>query len=272
MEVEVMSGAGNIFSVIDNRKYKRSLQWFKDHIELMTLINNHKCEGVMIINESYETDFEVWYLNPDSSSGMMCGNGGRCAVEFAFRNKFIDKTKDVNFKMAEEFYSASIKDNLIELLLPSPIDIEFNKKITLNDIDFYGDYININSDHYVINYDNSYFVHFDFASDEIVKIAAELRHHTEFARGANINYYKRNHDYYLIRTFERGVESITGACGTGACATAISINRTHPAQNPIKLIPPSGEMLIVELIFDSQDKIKNFKLIGPAKKVDSKVI
>ncbi len=269
MNIEIMSGAGNIFSVIDNRNYNKPKSWFIDNISLFTNQPNMNCEGVMIINESKEYEFDVWFLNPDGSTGMMCGNGGRCAVEFAFRNKFIENKSFISFYMADNVYNANILDDLVELYLPAPIFSEFNKKITNKNIRFSGDYINLGSDHYVINYAESYFNNFYFFSDDLVQFASELRFNNEFERGANINYYKKNDDFYDIRTYERGVEAITGACGTGACATALSINNINPMINPVKLLPPSGEMLIVEIIFDKNDVIKNFKLTGPAKKIDS---
>ena len=264
-----MSGAGNIFSVIDNRLENKPIEWFINNIEILTKLPDQVCEGVMIINESKEHEFDVWFLNPDGSTGMMCGNGGRCAVEFAFRNKFIESKSFISFQMAGNIYNANILDDLVELYLPAPIQTEFNKKIINKQIKYNGDYINVGSDHFVINYTESYFSNFDFYSDEIVHISSELRYNEEFPRGANINYYKKNDGYYDIRTYERGVEAITGACGTGACSTALSINNINPMINPVKLLPPSGEMLTVEIIFDKNDKVKNFKLIGPAKKIDS---
>lgn len=267
-----MSGTGNIFSVIDNRQYQYSKEWYDKNIQLFVNIQGYSIEGIMVINESLKYEFEVWFFNPDGSSGMMCGNGGRCAVEFAQRHNFTNNSNFFSFKMANQIYNATFEGALISLYLPAPQSIEYNKKIINNSIWYNGDYINVGSDHFVINYFDSYFNNFDFYSDNIIKIASELRYNEKFERGANINYYKKNNNYYDIRTFERGVEKITGACGTGACSTALSIFNRNPMSNPMKLLAPSGEFLEVEIILDNKHNIVNFKLTGSAKKIDTLLI
>lgn len=270
MNVDIMSGAGNIFSVIDNRYYNFDIDWFIKNISKFTDYSEFEfdCEGVIILNQSNNYDFDVWFLNPDGTTGMMCGNGGRCAVEYAIRHKFTDKYEHICFSMANNFYNANKIDNLIELILPPPKKIIDNLNFIINNIRIKCDYIEVGSDHVVIDFDNSALNKYDFRSNDLIDILKQIRYFNLFEKGVNVNLYKKENEVYHLRTYERGVEKITGACGTGAISTAISIYLKENKNENIRIIPPSGEELIVNIIL-AENIITKIKLVGNARIINN---
>ncbi len=268
MKIEIMSGAGNIFAVLDNRIALKNIDAYKAIIDkIVKNINfgKNNCEGVIILNNDNLLDFDAWFLNPDGSSGMMCGNGGRCAVDFALRHNFIELgNKYIKFKMAGSIYEAEAMNNAIKLFLPPPNIFQSDINIVIDGVMIKGDYVNVGTDHFIIDYENCYGMNnYDFESTEIIDLLQKIRFDSHFTNGTNVNIYKKIEDSYLIRTFERGVEAITGACGTGTVSTALSINKNHNVSFPIKFIPPSGDWLLADIVSD-HNEIINLVLIGPA--------
>lgn len=123
LEVEYYSGAGNLFTIIDNKKYNIKKELFKNFAKILTAenkITKGKTEGIIVLNPSNSNNFEVWFFNPDGSSGMMCGNGGRCAINFASAKEYIIKEKydsKINFIMNEKIYYGEIYKIKILIIL-----------------------------------------------------------------------------------------------------------------------------------------------------------
>jgi diaminopimelate epimerase len=242
-----MSGAGNLFLVIDNSE--KNLDFETAQLHVVPLCEKHETEdftpeGVMYINNSDEYDFEVWFFNPDGSTGMMCGNGGRCAVRFAEKKGFISNKENVNFYMANQIYDASIIDDVVSIFLPP---ITSNDKI---DKPIKGNFIENGTRHYVVNLSeyNNYEEIGDFPLSEI---GLEMRHHEKFApSGTNFNIFQiLDTQTIQMRTYERGVEKETGACGTGAIAAAYTA-KEFGCIFPLKVIPTSG--IPISIAFDSE--------------------
>jgi diaminopimelate epimerase len=282
MEINLtyMSGAGNTFTVVDNREYQYPADYWSALAYLLCSSNSYNkfaTEGLLVINESEKHDFEVFFFNPDGSQGMMCGNGGRCAVFFAGHENFISSNKkNVQFKMAGNIYKADFAGDNIRVYFPAPVSLTENVKIKLPDTSYSGTLINVNSDHYCIDYDTIKDVlqvqNFrDFCID---KLAPGIRFHNYFQpRGVNVNIYKiDNRNLIQLRTYERGVEAETGACGTGALSTAISAYKKQLIDLPVEIIPPSLSPLKVEFEFENNEIIELI-LEGKAEiKSKSKVI
>lgn len=267
IDVEIMSGAGNIFSIIDNRKLRLPTDFFQHYAPMICEKSyDKKTEGLLIIENAKndEKDFSLKYFNPDGSSGMMCGNGGRCAVGFALNREIIVENKNViKFDVWGQDYVAELIDDKIKITFPPPIQINLNKTIEINNFTINGDFINVNSPHYVINIDEQkLFANYDFFTFPVNDYGRSIRFHNEFfPGGTNVDFFKLQNDIIYLRTYERGVENETGACGTGAISTAISVYFAKKKQTTFRFVPTSREELIVEIIVQG-NLIKNIYLIG----------
>jgi diaminopimelate epimerase len=268
-----MSGAGNLFNVIDNRDYALSQEQMTQlvpEIVILTRTENFLSEGVMFVNSSEKYNFEVNFYNTDGSSGMMCGNGGRCAVRFANDLNFVAKDK-VSFFMADTNYKARFKDKNIVLSMPEPITVN-----TDFEYDFEGEIIkcglfDVGSDHFVVKDTN---LGINFNEDvKFIEIARNIRYNfNTFPRGVNVNLISITESGLNIKTYERGIERITGACGTGSVSAAIYAHITDNLPLPIKLIPPSGSELYVNFVRSSAGNISEVTLEGEAVFLDESEI
>lgn len=270
IEVSYMSGAGNTFTVIDNRKYNLPTTFWSSQAYLLcstNSVNKIATEGLLIINESKDNDFKVDFFNPDGSNGMMCGNGGRCAVFYAQKNKFFKEKNEIKFEMSGNVYLSKIADNLIHLYFPPPIEIKQDLKLKVGREYITGTYINVNSDHFCLDYKEFKDLQKSkFREFCIDTYAPKIRFNEAFTpRGVNVNFYNiKNRKTVELRTYERGVEAETGACGTGALSTALTLKLKQKIDLPIKIIPPSEKELYVNIIYDQNNHIQNLILTGDA--------
>lgn len=317
IDVSFMSGAGNLFTVIDNRQYNFSIDdgrklaprlcsglsipLIPDQVPLSVLTHT---EGLMLIEPSgtlstngseagfreadfrkmdfRKTDFRMQFFNPDGSYGAMCGNGGRCAVAFARLHEFFTQPKHerITFLVVDMLYEAefigSIPNDIskrVRLYFPPAKEISYPKHVELSDGALLTvGYVFNGSDHVVVwqpELEKLMQLSSDsFDSFDVAKYGVMIRHHKDFPRGANANFYVFVGDHdgiptLKLRTFERGVEAETGACGTGALATALIASIQHGIQPPIRIIPTSGSPLVVDFL-PAPDCIKQMTLEGSA--------
>ncbi|MCS6808067.1 MAG: diaminopimelate epimerase [Bacteroidota bacterium] len=275
LDISVMSGAGNKFIVLDNRKYKISLDEGSELAQTLCAGNDllPRTEGLLLIDDAPASSglhFIMTFFNPDGSHGAMCGNGGRCAVHFAERQGFFaaSRTPEVWFSVAGISYRAEVNRirNSVCLYFPEPEEIAFPIMLMLEGgIKLTAGYVNVGSDHAVIWFPEAGgVVQGGFNNFNIEHWGSLIRHHSSFPRGANANFYTVVGEQTLrLRTFERGVEAETGACGTGAISTAIIAHLRHDMMPPIHVIPPSGSELIVNFYLKN-DGLQNISLEGAA--------
>ena len=274
IKVYIMSGAGNIFSVIDNRKCNfPQAQLSELAIKLCRKSDYIKrnTEGLIVLNEGNdEVDFNSLFFNPDGSCDAMCGNGGRCAVHLASKIGLINLSEGkefIYFDMAGNVYKSKLKDDTIFLYLPLP-----NELIVDYNFDIFGEniqsgYVDVGSRHIVINFDKiKNLVDANFQDFNLNKFGPLIRYHQCFVpHGVNVNIFQINdNNNILLRTYERGVEAETGACGTGAISTAIVAHKKFNLPFPIKIIPTSGIPLIIALEGESLENANSIILEGPA--------
>jgi diaminopimelate epimerase len=267
IEVFRMSGAGNLFSVIDNNRHRfNDIQLFELAVKLCSIndINDFATEGLLALSTDSEFDFDVKFLNPDGSTGMMCGNGGRCAVDFADSKMYVNRAEEIyHFKMAGNEYYGEVADDGIRLTLPTPVLIEQNKSIKIDGKVITGTYINVASDHFVVDFNDLAEHPVEFNKDSINDFAPNIRNHTDFGfAGVNVNIYKKAGDVVYLMTYERGVERVTGACGTGAVSTAVHLYYSGFKQLPVIIMPPSSIPVFIDFKFDYSGKIKSIYLTG----------
>tara|TARA_B100000963_G_scaffold319223_1_gene300923 strand:- start:30011 stop:30796 length:786 start_codon:yes stop_codon:yes gene_type:complete len=247
-------GAGNDFIILDdfNNKYtKLSIQQLSKMCDRKTGIG---ADGVIILSASQSSDFEMKYYNCDGKLSSLCGNGARCAVSYAYKNKMIGKK--TKFDAIDGIHEAS-------LLSKDIVRIGFNdvKNFLKHNESFVT---NTGSPHYIKIVDNIYEI-------DVKKQGSAIRYSKDFAsEGINVNFLqKKNNSNFLIRTYERGVEDETLACGTGAVAAAIILHHIGETSGNTKLdICTLGGSLKVDFNFHN-DTYENIFLEGPASYVFS---
>lgn len=279
IDVSVISGSGNIFSVIDNRQYNFSFD------KLSTLApylcsnsySKGKTEGFLVIDNpplNYGVDFTVHFFNPDGSSGMMCGNGGRCAVFFAAENRIITKgLQKIHFLLANQNYTAFINGETISIEFPPPFVFKPDISLRIDEITIKGDFIDVGSPHFIVFFDD-FPVLFknDFSNFDVTFWGSKIRNHTFFKPdGTNVDFVNYQSGLILLRTYERGVENETGACGTGALSVGYDAFLHKKLVFPIRIIPTSGEELQVEAKFE-EGVMKKLILTGTATVLEKKKI
>ncbi|MEI6638869.1 MAG: diaminopimelate epimerase [Chlorobium sp.] len=249
-----LSGAGNDFIIIDNRN--RSIQLSSLQIrELCARGTGIGADGLILVEPSTLYDFSMVYHNSDGFLGSMCGNGGRCAAWFAFSIRIPGRRDNsYRFEANGNPYDAWITSHeTVKLRMLAPE--EFRNDLTIEG--FVCHSVNTGSPH-VITYVS------DLDNVKVNESGRSIRHRTDiFSEGTNVNFIQINsQDSLSIRTFERGVENETLACGTGAVAAALMSYRLGKiGRTTIRVKVRSGDTLQVQF----SEKMDEVFLIGPAK-------
>lgn len=261
-----MSGAGNDFIVVDNREK------IIDDAGKFALSTCHRhlgigADGVLLVEQSSIADFTMKYYNADGSYGGMCGNGGRCIAKFAFDNDIVQQN-NFSFEALNYVYSAQrYAPELYELTMKDPIDLKMNLEANVNDLKINLHFIDTGSPHCVILLDeNSQLEQIDLL--DVHSIGKALRYSALFApKGTNVNFIQQlGANNIRIRTYERGVEAETLACGTGSIASGILSAIKNNWTGPILVQVQSGELLEISFQRDST-QFKNVKLKGSARTI-----
>jgi len=265
-DLTIMSGAGNVFVVAPTEELPPTLIAPYSHQLCQAALQfcNHPADGVLLVDQG-ESELIVHYMNPDGTSGMMCGNGARCAVAFAQSKGWIHSTCELT--LAGERYQAIIRDDgkSIAVEFPPPRSIIERDCIILDGAPLDYAYVDVGSDHVVIDH-RAFRTWLQSHNQELdfLNLASRVRSHTTFPHGANVNLYRVTDRALHLITYERGVERITGACGTGALASAvIAWIHNQYSGTTIPIIPPSGEELSVTIL-TKQHSITGLILSGPA--------
>ncbi len=256
LEFYKYQGTGNDFVMIDNRS-----EFFpKENVQLVARLCDRRFgiggDGLILLENDTATDFKMVYFNSDGNQGSMCGNGGRCLVAFA---KDLRVIKDkCTFIATDGLHHASVaNDGTVSLQMIDVANIKRESDYT---------FMNTGSPHHVQMVE-------DLKHYNVKENGAALRYGSLYGKeGSNINFVKKiNEDTFSLRTYERGVEDETLACGTGATAVAIAMNATGQTNaSSIKLNVEGGKLAVS---FDKMgDVFTNVFLIGPAEFVFKGVI
>ena len=269
-----MSGAGNDFIFIverENTKITFSTNLIKIWCNSKTGVG---ADGLILIKDKNGFDFEMQYFNADGTTNTLCGNGARCAIKFANDTNRLSSVNARFLSNGITYNGLVIEDELIRFDFNPPEKIKTNFKVKASNQLITANYADTGSPHVVIKINDVLEdPHIPFSNyDQLMEfpvfdIGKEIRNLPEFAPGGtNVNFIKIVSDSVLIRTFERGVENETLACGTGSVASALVVNLTSNIEPPIKLITKSGEHLTVD--FEKNNNIfKNISLTGSAKTI-----
>lgn len=267
-----MTGAGNDFIFIDKKKNPAlSL----DPEQIRKLCNRRfgvGADGVIIIDDIDGYDFRMSYFNADGSTGSLCANGARCSIRFAEHSDRLKNKKASFIANSVQYTGEVIDEELILFNLNEPRNILIKKRLDLSSEIVDYSFTDTGSPHVVVNIDDI----LDAASKQkkifkgidelsVVGLGREIRLHNEFKpAGTNVNFIELVGDIVHIRTYERGVEDETLACGTGSVASAIIASLSNNFKPPITLKTFGGENLIVNFKFENK-KFEDITLTGPAR-------
>jgi len=253
-----MNGAGNDFVVVDNRRL--DLELSGELIE--ALCDRHRgigADGLLAVEPAEEgADYKFRYYNADGGEAEMCGNGARCFGRFTAH--LGEEVKEVvTFETIAGTLSAEMIDENVRIAMSDPFDLDMNANCKIE---------GLNADVHVLNTGVPHAVAFvdDLANLDVVKNGAAIRYHDRFApNGTNANFVQViSEDHIAIRTYERGVEGETLACGTGMTACALIHNLLTGAPSPIKVDVAGGDTLEIGFEKDGEQGFKNVTLSGPA--------
>lgn len=239
-------GTGNDFIILDNRdgRYNQLT------VEQIALMCNRRfgigADGLMLLEVEEGFDFKMKYHNADGKEGSMCGNGGRCLVQFA-KDQGISKDKYL-FIATDGPHEASIQENGWIRLKMKDVD-----NITLSDADYV---LNTGSPHLVRWVD-------DMTTLNVFEEGRNIRYNETYQQdGININFVKKLENGIQVRTYERGVEDETLSCGTGVTASAIAAAKKL-GDNHVHVKVEGGAL---EVMFHkiNDNQFSDIWLIGPA--------
>jgi diaminopimelate epimerase len=253
-----MSGAGNDFVLVDGTPGAIAADWKPVVRAMCDRRRGIGADGVLLLSPSTGEDFTMDYFNADGSTGSLCGNGGRCAASYMME---ILGRDSVSFRSCGRRYTAVKSGNGVILDMDDPGPPRMNIRLCVGSLDLVGHFIDTGSPHLVLLADT------EPDTEDVVRIGREIRHHQAFApSGTNVDFVTVGGEGHLgIRTYERGVEAETWACGTGSVAAALvySILRGKQGAASVTVIPLSGEPLIVRFT-RTGSSFANVKLEGPA--------
>ena len=253
-----MNGAGNDFVVIDNRSRQFSL----DGKTIARLCDRHRgvgADGLLAIEPAEgQADFRMRYYNADGGEAEMCGNGARCFARFSAR-LMPEKPESVSFETQAGVIVAKLEGDLVSLDMGRPIDHRAPQVFDLGGASHEIHFLNTGVPHAVV-----------FVSDvekmDVQNLGRTIRRHEAFApKGTNANFAQAlDKNRLILRTYERGVEGETLACGTGVCATALLHALATGAASPVHVTVRGGDTMRVDFTKDADGSFASAKLTGPA--------
>jgi diaminopimelate epimerase len=254
-----MHGASNDFVLVDDRTLtfpEKDGKWISSIASRRTGIGS---EGIILIQPSTKASFRMRFFNPDGSEVEMCGNGARCVARLAA--DIGAAPQSMTIETVAGILTAEIKGSLVRLGMTDPKNWALNDALDVAGTRMMCHSVNSGVPHAVTEVQ-------DLALFDVQKYGAALRYHTRFApAGTNANFIAvTGPDSLRIRTYERGVEAETLACGTGIVASALIAVRLGRVTAPVRVQAASGDILTVGMT-TTPDGAKNVTLLGPAEYV-----
>ena len=253
-----MNGAGNDFVVIDNRALNIKLS--REQIaQLCDRQRGIGADGLLAVEPAEAgADFKFRYYNADGGEAEMCGNGARCFGKYTAMLTGED-TSHVTFETIAGTLSADIIGDDVRIAMSDPFDLERNADVLIDGLDAPVHSINTGVPHAVVFTE-------DLENFDVLKHGAAIRYHDHFSpKGTNANFATIINDQHIaIRTYERGVEGETLACGTGMVACAILHHLLNGAQSPVSVDVEGGETLEIGFTPGPDNSFTNVTLTGPA--------
>jgi diaminopimelate epimerase len=233
-----MHGAGNDFILVDDRERTFPIGDKPYIAEIGSRRTGIGCDGILLIQSSETADFRMRFINPDGGEVDMCGNGARCIARLAF--DFGIAPAEMIIETGAGLVNAEVLGDLIRLELTDPTDLRLNLEA---DLEWTLDFVNTGVAHAVAWVD-------ELQTLELPKVGKEIRQHALFVPdGTNANFAKVEADGSLsVRTYERGVEAETLACGTGATAVAVIAAEKGWVSLPVTVHCAGGYDLVIDSV------------------------
>jgi diaminopimelate epimerase len=243
-----MSGTGNDFIIIDHRT---PLIHPKEMSKFARLICRRKfsvgADGLILIENSKVADFRWQFFNADGSVAEMCGNGARCVARFAYLHGIAPAR--MSFETIAGIIEASVVETKVSVKMTKPKDFKLKQLIEVNGQSFAVHSVDTGVPHAVVLVD-------DIDRFDVQQFGSLLRHHNAFKpNGTNVNFIGEQNGNFKVRTYERGVEAETQACGTGAVAAALILSLEGKSVSPVEMITSGDDRLTIS--FDLNTALLN---------------
>ena len=261
-----MSGTGNDFIIIDHRKPFLAPGAMADFAAKVCRRKfSAGADGLIFIEDAEDSsaaDFRWRFFNADGSVAEMCGNGARCAARFAFLQGIAPA--EMRFATLAGIIEASVSEKDVAVKMTDPVGLKMDQHLTVEGKEYTVHSIDTGVPHAVVFID-------DIEQADVRTLGSFIRHHQAFMpAGTNVNFVRRQGDAVKVRTYERGVEDETLACGTGAAASAIIAALLGRAASPVNIITSGADRLTI--LFDLKEgmeksadgAVHNVFLKGPA--------
>ena len=273
-----LSGAGNDFIVVDNRN--RAVDPGKMSAFVASVCTRHLsvgADGLIFIEKAPKAHFRWRFYNNDGGEADFCGNGARCVARFAYLKRIAPKK--MRFEGRAGVVEAMVDGESVTVRVPDPTGLRLNIRLDIPPhrwrradqaaqsqpshigMTLEGHAINTGVPHFV------YFVH-DTSTAEVIGLGRQIRHHPAFKpAGTNVDFVEVvDRSTIRIRTYERGVEDETLACGSGAIASALVAAVVHKVESPVAVVPLSRRPMAVSFRMDG-NRFADVALAGEARAV-----
>lgn len=242
-------GTGNDFIMIDQRAQQYLTR--EDQATIEQMCTRHfgiGADGLILLQNHPELDFEMTYFNSDGRESSMCGNGGRCIVAFAHQLGVFEK--ECKFWAIDGLHEAVVNGQWVELKMSAVEKVETYEK------------------HYFLDTGSPHHVAFveDVKKINIVAEGSEIRYSKTYQpAGTNVNFVQTNDNGITVATYERGVENETLSCGTGVTAAAIAYHLQNPTKKIVDILTKGGELQVK--LEPKKDGFDDIWLCGPTQEV-----
>ncbi len=256
-----MHGAANDFVLVDDRTLAfpaQDRQWIAAICARRTGIG---CEGLILIQPSAVADVRMRFFNPDGGEVDMCGNGARCLARLAFELGAVPASMTMETR-AGRLSADVLLGGRVRLTMTPPTDWRMGRHLHVAEHWREYHFVNTGVPHAVLEVD-------DLDAVDVADLGPGIRHHSDFQpAGTNVDFVQVTGPRSLrVRTYERGVEAETLACGTGIVAAALTMARAGRLELPADVTPASGDLLEVDARPAADGGYEGVTLTGPAEHV-----
>lgn len=261
MEFWKLNGAGNDFLVVDNMNNDiRAEQWPGIVEKLCERHLSIGADGFMVVEKSDIADYKMIFYNRDGSEAEMCGNGARCICRFGYEYGIAGEVQSVETR-AGIVTGQRISERLYRVRLNDPTVIKQDCKADIDGKEYTYAYVELGNPgipHMVVHIENLK----DYPEDELRELGSRLRHYKDLYKGANVNFYDIiGEDHVLEKTYERGVEDFTYACGTGTGSLVTVLTLQNKVSGKNVKVDMMGGQLIIDVNLQ-EGKVKDLYLTG----------
>ena len=258
-----MSGAGNDFVILNNLQEHLSADLFPQIAR--TLCHRHLsigADGMMVVDAPTQGgDYKMLFFNSDGSIGEMCGNGARCICRYGYENGLAGEVQTVE-TTAGIVTGHRISKRLYKIRLNDPTTIQLDSPVEIDGVEYACSYVELGNPglpHAVVPYHNLK----NADANELRELGRKIRWYKGFPKGANVNFYEiLGEDHVYERTFERGVEDFTYACGTGTGSLVTVLTLQGKVSGHGVKVDMTGGQLIIDVERDGS-RITDLFLTGP---------